>query len=117
MGQFQSREITKWTKYDPTRLVNGISGWQDRGRPFKIFINILALGWNPSQNKGRAVVLGEFEVTVCLKNHMWNQSKKNWGYRVSETLESYIKDYNEVIYNLHGESQGLAAAIYTKPQM
>ena len=32
MGQFQSREITKWTmKYDPTRLVNGISGWQDRG--------------------------------------------------------------------------------------
>ena len=42
--------------------------------------------------------------------------KKELGlYRVSETLESYVKDYNEVIFNLHGEiSRGLAAAIYTQ---
>ena len=119
MGQFQSREITKWTmKYDPTRLVNGISGWQDRGVGHFIDLHQYpGPGMEPpSQNKGRAVVLGEFGgYGLPVKNHMWNQSKKNWGYRVSETLESYIKDYNEVIYNLHGErARGLAAAIYTQ---
>ena len=119
MGQFQSREITKWTmKYDPTRLVNGISGWQDRGVGHFIDLHQYpGPGMEPpSQNKGRAVVLGEFGgYGLACNNHMWDQSKKNWGYRVSETLESYIKDYNEVIYNLHGEiSRGLAAAIYTQ---
>ena len=119
MGQFQSREITKWTmKYDPTRLVNGISGWQDRGVGHFIDLHQYpGPGMEPpSQNEGRAVVLGEFGgYGLPVENHMWNQSKKNWGYRVSETLESYIKDYNEVIYNLHGErARGLAAAIYTQ---
>ena len=119
MGQFQSKEITHWTmKYDPTRLVNGISGWQDRGVGHFIDLHQYpGPGMEPpSQNEGRAVVLGEFGgYGFPVKNHMWDQSKKNWGYRVSETLESYIRDYNEVIYNLHGEiSRGLAAAIYTQ---
>ncbi len=119
MGQFQSKEITDWTmNYDPTRLVNGISGWQDRGVGHFIDLHQYpGPGMEPpSQNKGRAVVLGEFGgYGLPVVNHMWDNSKKNWGYRVSKTSESYISDYNEVVYNLHGErARGLAAAIYTQ---
>ncbi len=119
MGQFQSKEITNWTKnHDPSRLVNGISGWQDRG--VGDFIDLHQYpgpGMEPpSQNEGRAIVLGEFGgYGLPVVNHMWNQTKKNWGYRVSKTLDSYIKDYNEVVFNLHGEiARGLAGAIYTQ---
>ncbi len=119
MGQFESKEITNWTmNYDSTRLVNGISGWQDRGVGHFIDLHQYpGPGMEPpSQNKGRAVVLGEFGgYGFPVPNHVWDRSKKNWGYRVSKTLGSYIKDYNEVVTNLHGErARGLAAAIYTQ---
>ena len=118
-GQFESKEITKWTmNYDITRLTNGISGWEDR----KVghFIDLHQYpgpGMEPpSQNEGRAVVLGEFGgYGYPVKNHLWNETKENWGYRVSKNIESYLKDYNDVIFNLHGErSRGLAAAFYTQ---
>ena len=74
MGQFQSKEITHWTmKYDPTRLVNGISGWQDRGVGHFIDLHQYpGPGMEPpSQNQGRAVVLGEFGgYGLPVKNHM-----------------------------------------------
>ena len=31
-GQYDTKRISDWTKaYDPTRLVNAVSGWTDRG--------------------------------------------------------------------------------------
>ena len=84
--------------YDITRLTNGISGWDDR----KVghFIDLHQYpgpGMEPpSQNEGRAVVLGEFGgYGYPVKNHLWNETNKNWGYRVSKNIESYLKDYND----------------------
>ena len=118
-GQFESKKITEWTmNYDTTRLTNGISGWDDR--EVGHFIDLHQYpgpGMEPpSKNEGRAVVLGEFGgYGYPVKNHLWDKTKKNWGYRVSKNLESYLKDYKQVIYNLHGEkARGLAAAIYTQ---
>ena len=43
------------------------------------------------------------------------RNKRKLGLSVSKNIESYLKDYNDVIFNLHGErSRGLAAAFYTQ---
>ncbi len=118
-GQFESKEITNWTMaYDPGRLVNGISGWADREvGHFYDAHQYPGPGMEPtSQNKGRAVVVGEFGgLGYPIKEHIWDSTRDNWGYRTYRSKDEFLNHYTQAVFNLYPEkSRGLAAAIYTQ---
>ena len=118
-GQFQSKEITNWTMaYDTSRLTNGISGWADREvGNFYDAHQYPGPGMEPaSQNKGRAVVVGEFGgLGHPVEEHIWDTSRDNWGYRTYLIKDEFLNQYTQTIYNLYPEkARGLAAAIYTQ---
>jgi hypothetical protein len=72
-GQHNTNAILEWTKkYDPTRLVDCPSGWQDRGGgDLHDMHNYPGPGMFPvSQN--RVSVLGEFGgLGLQVPDHMW----------------------------------------------
>ncbi len=115
-GQFQTNKVLAWTKsYDPTRLVDGPSGWTDRGTGDLYDIHSYPGPAMPSPEKVRAVVLGEFGgLGQPIKGHLW-WNKRNWGYRTYEERAKLWAHYDELyrkLARLHGA--GLAAAIYTQ---
>ncbi len=115
-GQFDTARIVEMTKkYDPTRLVNNASGWNDRGvGDVNDMHNYPGPGMPKVEDK-RAVVLGEFGgLGLPLDGHTW-LSKGNWGYRSYKNQEELTAAYSEMIVQLRvliGE--GLCAAVYTQ---
>lgn len=118
-GQYDTKRLNDWTKnYDSTRLVNTPSGWTDRGVG-----DVLDAHQYPgpgmydlSQSKGRSLVLGEFGgLGLVIKNHIWNPNKRNWGYKTYTEDAILIREYTELMHNMHLMiPRGLAAAIYTQ---
>ena len=115
-GQHDTNDVLKWTKqYDPTRLVNGPSGWTDRGYgDMKDMHNYPGPGMFPPM-KDRASVLGEFGgLGLPLKGHLW-QEKDNWGYRTFKTTAELRQNYHLLMRRLHPLiGKGLSAAVYTQ---
>jgi hypothetical protein len=115
-GQFATNEVSDWTKnYDPTRLVNQVSGWADRkGGDVYDKHNYPAPAMFPIEEK-RASVLGEFGgLGWPVEDHLW-WNKRNWGYRTYESKEQLTKEYESLIFTLRTLiPQGLAAAVYTQ---
>src|SRR5690606_809389 len=87
-GQFKTTEILEWTKeYDPSRLVDGPSGWADRGTGDMNDMHRYPGPAMPEPEDERAVVLGEFGgLGLPVEDHLW-WDKRNWGYRTYETKE------------------------------
>ncbi len=115
-GQHDTNAILKWTKeYDPTRLVNGPSGWEDRGYGDMKDAHIYpGPGMFPVM-KDRVSVLGEFGgLGLPVKNHLW-KDQGNWGYRTYKTEEELRTNYHALMRRLHVLiGKGLAAAVYTQ---
>lgn len=115
-GQFKTNEILEWTKkYDPTRLVDGPSGWTDRGGGDMHDMHMYpGPGMFPLSDK-RASVLGEFGgLGLPVKGHLW-QDRDNWGYRTYQSKEELTMQYERLIRKLRPLiGNGLAAAIYTQ---
>jgi hypothetical protein len=115
-GQHDTNDILKWVKeYDPTRLVNGPSGWTDRGYgDMKDMHMYPGPGMFPVM-PDRVSVLGEFGgLGLPVKGHLWRDSK-NWGYRTLTTTEELRDGYRVLMRRLHPLiGKGLAAAIYTQ---
>ena len=115
-GQHQTNEIIEWAReYDPTRLVDGPSGWFDRGRG-----DLHDMHHYPRPNMfpvegQRASVLGEFGgLTLPLKDHMWQQDKL-FGYQDMGDKNTLESRYVEFVRDLRGlQRRGLAAAVYTQ---
>lgn len=118
-GQYETKRIVEWTqKNDPSRVVNGVSGWTDR--------NVGAIndahhypgpGMEPAvQNPGRVIVLGEFGgLGLPTENHLWNPGMRNWGYRTYQSSDVLIKEYAQLMYNMYPMvGRGLSAAVYTQ---
>ncbi|MEJ7691484.1 sugar-binding domain-containing protein [Daejeonella sp.] len=118
-GQYETKRVVEWTqKYDPSRVVNGVSGWTDR--------NVGAMNdahqypgpaMEPAeQNPGRVIVLGEFGgLGLPLEGHLWNTKMRNWGYRTYFGKDTLIKEYATLMHNLYPmKNRGLSAAIYTQ---
>ncbi len=115
-GQHRTNDVLKWVKqYDPTRLVNGPSGWEDRG-----FGDM----WDKHDYPGpsmfavsssRASVLGEYGgLGWPMEGHLWWQ-KENWGYKTYASEDALLAHYEEVTATLLPLIEsGLAAAIYTQ---
>ena len=118
-GQYDSKRIAAWTRnYDKSRLVNATSGWTDRnvGDMFDAH-QYPGPSMEPGeQNPGRAIVLGEFGgLGWPIKGHLWEESKRNWGYRTFMDQAEYTREYSKIIKNVYPLlSRGLAAAIYTQ---
>ena len=115
-GQFDTARIADWTKkYDPTRLVNSASGWQDRGvgdvHDFHVYPGP---GAPPSEAK-RAGVLGEFGgLSLGSKGHQW--AEKIWGYASTASKEELTRKYERLVRSgwKLGEENGLCALVYTQ---
>src|SRR5262245_16854926 len=115
-GQHDTNDILKWVKeYDPERLVNGPSGWTDRGYgDMKDMHNYPGPGMFPMM-PDRVSVLGEFGgLGLPLKGHLWKDTD-NWGYRTYKTTEELREHYRGLMLRLHPLiGRGLAAAVYTQ---
>ena len=115
-GQHDTNEILKWLMaYDPTRLVDGPSGWTDRGVGHMKDIHVYpGPGMFPIEPE-RVSVLGEFGgLGLPLEGHLW-QPNQNWGYRTLKTTAELRDAYRLLILRLHPLiGDGLAAAVYTQ---
>lgn len=115
-GQHATNEILKWVKsLDPSRLVDGPSGWEDRGYgDMKDMHKYPGPGMFPVV-PGRASVLGEFGgLGFPVTDHLW-WNKRNWGYRTFNTREELQSAYAKLLEDLEPlVVKGLAAAIYTQ---
>lgn len=118
-GQYDTKRLAEMTKsYDPSRLVDAPSGWADRGvGDVNDAHQYPGPGMEPpSQNKGRAIVLGEFGgLGLVVKDHIWDPNKRNWGYKIYFESATLISEYTQLMYNMQlMVSRGLTAAIYTQ---
>jgi hypothetical protein len=115
-GQHDTNDVLKWVKeYDPSRLVNGPSGWTDRGwGDMKDMHNYPGPGMFPVM-PDRVSVLGEFGgLGLPVKGHLW-KDQGNWGYRTYRTTEELREGYGRLMHRLHPLiGRGLAAAVYTQ---
>ena len=116
-GQYATDDILSWTKsYDPMRLVDGPSGWTDRGSGDMFDIHRYPGPAMPPLETKRAAVLGEFGgLGLPLDGHLWQSDRKNWGYRGFEKTNAMRKEYENLmtrLWPLYGS--GLAAAVYTQ---
>lgn len=120
-GQHKSMEIGNWVQsYDPSRLLNIASG----GNFFEVGDIADHHNYpNPTYPLDVALyhdyikVVGEFGGHGWAEqNHLWDTSKRNWGYGgLPETKEEYINRYVESCKIL-GElrEKGIGAGVYTQ---
>ena len=121
-GQHNTVEIVnKVIKYDDTRLINGVTGWTDRGvgdmydvHNYPVTSMIL-----PENNGNRISVLGEFGgYGWAIKEHIWNPNMRNWGYKNIDGAMALIDSYGRLVYDLETLiAQGLSVAVIHKPLM
>jgi hypothetical protein len=115
-GQYDTVRITDWTKkYDPTRLANPASGWNDFPAGDVIDMHHYPNPAAPKPQETRASVLGEFGgLGLPTPGHMW--ADKNWGYKGVADGKALTRQYVKLMsgaWQLR-ETQGLNAAIYTQ---
>jgi hypothetical protein len=115
-GQHDTNDVLKWVKeYDPTRLVDGPSGWTDRGHgDMKDMHNYPGPGMFPTM-PDRVSVLGEFGgLGLPVGGHLWKESN-NWGYRTYKTTDELRENYRRLMAQLRPlVGKGLSAAVYTQ---
>jgi hypothetical protein len=97
------------------RLVNGPSGWTDRGYgDMKDMHNYPGPGMFPTM-PDRISVLGEYGgLGMPVKGHLWKETD-NWGYRTFKNEADLRVGYGSMIARMRPLiAKGLAAAVYTQ---
>ena len=114
-GAEKTNMTLNWLKhYDPSRPVDGPSGWNDYGvGDTRDMHNYPGPGMFPVM-ADRVSVLGEFGgLGLDVPGHLWE--KEHWGYVHDDTREAYQARYRELMKQLAVlASEGLAAAVYTQ---
>jgi len=118
-GQFATAEITQFiVERDPSRLVNSVSGWADRGVSDMNDIHSYPGPDMPKPEEDRAAILGEFGgQALAVEDHLWVQdfSKAPDHFETSETGQSLRQRYTDLIEKLIPlKRKGLAGAVYTQ---
>lgn len=115
-GQHDTLRVVEWTKkYDPSRLINPASGWNDFPVGDVIDMHHYPAPGAPKAQENRAGVLGEFGgLGMPTEGHMW--SSKNWGYKGVKTSDALTRQYVKLMMGAWQlrETAGLNAAIYTQ---
>ena len=100
---------------DPSRLVNGPSGWTDTGsghiRDHHLYQNPERL---PDHEDGRVTVYGEFGgISLFVDGH--TVVKKGWGYTKAKTESDFLESYKALMHVIADlVPKGLAGVIYTQ---
>lgn len=120
-GQHRTMEVGKWAvEYDPTRLINIASGgnfwpvghvadahrYPDPGFPLE-----------QERFNDYVKVVGEFGGHGWpVQGHLWDESKRNWGYGgLPKTKEEYQARYEKSVRILAElKTKGVAAGVYTQ---
>ncbi len=117
-GQYDTNRVLEWTKkLDPTRLIDGPSGWKDRGYGDMIDMHAYRGPGMPALQEGRASVLGEYGgLGLPIKDHTWVESDKNWGYGGNlKDSDDLLQTYQQLNAKMHPLiAKGLSAAVYTQ---
>lgn len=126
-GAFDVKEITDWVKqYDPSRLVNGNSGFNNNPGYQKAygdpgngdFVDThIYIGPNDASvpDAKRAASLGEFGgVGLFVRGHMWPVENNAYGYEPTKAAltDKYILLLDQVEQLM--KYKGLSAAVYTQ---
>lgn len=116
-GQYDTARLSNWLQaYDPTRLVNSVSGWTDMAVGDVYDIHSYPGPDAPRRDPERASVLGEFGgLGLPVAGHTW-LAENNWGYQEYSDAETLLQGYTNLIQRLRQlqETRGLTAAIYTQ---
>jgi hypothetical protein len=115
-GKAKTNMTQAWVKrYDPTRLVNGPSGWTDYGVGDARDMHKYPGPDMYPVMEDRLSVLGEFGgIGLAVENHTWAKGG-TWGYVSDKTVEESFTRYTGLIFKLSRlASQGLAASVYTQ---
>jgi hypothetical protein len=116
-GQYDTARIAAWTReLDPTRLVDAVSGWADRGVGDVFDWHVYPGPGSPQPEEHRAAFLGEYGgLGLPLEGHTW-LDKGNWGYRSYDSPGALTDAYVQLVENMRWliADPGLSGAIYTQ---
>ncbi|MFN8583131.1 MAG: galactose-1-epimerase [Gemmatimonadaceae bacterium] len=115
-GQHDAARYVSWLRqYDPTRLVNHASGWDDEGAGDVADVHSYPGPAIPRNDGRRALVLGEFGgLGLPLAGHTWVDAG-NWGYRSFDDTTMLSRAYQGVLELVRPlQARGLSAAVYTQ---
>lgn len=115
-GQYGGDSLLTWTKkFDPTRLAT-ISGWVDFPESSVADVHRYPYPGRVEDAGDRPFVVGEFGgLGLPTEGHLWDATKKNWGYSNYKTSAEMTVAYQTLVNQLQlliGE--GLSGAIYTQ---
>jgi beta-galactosidase/beta-glucuronidase len=118
-GQYESPALSRWVKaIDPSRWVNGDSGWLDQNVSDIYDIHTYQeLPLAPANQADRAIVIGEYGgVGWPVTGHLWDAQKRNWGYQTYQDKAAYETALMKKIEALlpMRRDLGLSAAVYTQ---
>jgi len=115
-GQYDTPRLTNWVKeYDPSRLVNCASGWNDMKVGDVHDIHAYPGPGAPQPEATRAAVLGEFGgLGLSVPDHTWE--KRTWGYRNMKDRSDLTRRYEQLLRGVWKlkDNPGLSAAVYTQ---
>ncbi|HEV3085220.1 MAG TPA: glycoside hydrolase family 2 TIM barrel-domain containing protein [Gemmataceae bacterium] len=115
-GQYDTPRLTNWVKqYDPSRLVNCASGWNDMKVGAVHDIHVYPGPGAPQPEGTRAAVLGEFGgLGLPVPDHTWE--KRTWGYRNMKDRSDLTRRYEQLLRGVWKlkDNPGLSAAVYTQ---
>lgn len=114
-GQWNTAGVAKWIKdYDPTRLVDAVTGWADRGVGDFLDWHVYPGPGSPPNQPNRAIFLGEFGgLGLPIPGHMWQD--KGWGYQSFKTQKELTDRFVQLMSDLRFlEGKGLSGAVYTQ---
>ncbi|GAB3695271.1 glycoside hydrolase family 2 TIM barrel-domain containing protein [Spirosoma flavus] len=118
-GQYENKRLADWVKaMDPSRVINGVSGWNDRNSGDFYDIHTYEEEPRPAAAKSdRVIVIGEFGgIGWPIQGHLWNPEMRNWGYQTyqsaDEVLKAYQKKYAKIVE--YYQKNALSAAVYTQ---
>ena len=118
-GQYETPALDRWVRsIDPSRWVNATSGWLDQnvGDVYDIH-TYQEIPLTPMNKPDRAIVIGEYGgVGWPVPEHLWDTSKRNWGYQTYYDQPAYAAALTKKVEALipMRRDLGLSAAIYTQ---
>ncbi|NHI91751.1 MAG: beta-galactosidase [Candidatus Lokiarchaeota archaeon] len=115
-GQFDTINIINEVQLqDSTRLIDGASGWFDKGVGHIRDIHVYPGPKMPDHLEGRAAVIGEFGgLGLKVDDHLW-KSKLKFAYKKYKSSEKLTQKYAEMMQKLKSLiRKGLSAAVYTQ---